>query len=185
MDRAQYAVVDVETTMGDPTRGRIMEMALVLVNEDGPVAWSALVDPGVPVPPFARMLTGLSARALRHAPRFHRLVPRLLLLTEGRVMVAHNARYDMAALSAECARAGVTFERPALCTERLSRQLVPQLTHHNLGEMCRYFGIPFTGRHRALNDARATAALLERLIDGFGVERVSMAVNHPVRAARA
>ncbi|MBK6628412.1 MAG: 3'-5' exonuclease [Flavobacteriales bacterium] len=185
MEQMGFAVVDVETTLGDPLRGRIMELALVLPDADGHVAWSALVDPGVPVPAFARMLTGIAPDDLRHAPRFHRIVPRLLLLTDTRVIVAHNARYDMAALAAECGRAGVSFDRSTLCTERLSRQLVPQLSHHNLGSLCRHFGIPFTGRHRALNDARATTALLARFIDGFGVERVARAIHHPAREARA
>ncbi len=185
MGAVRFAVVDVETTQGDPLRGRIMEMAVVQPDADGPIAWSALVDPGTEVPRFARALTGLDGTHLRHAPPFAILIPRLMLLTEGRVIVAHNARYDMTAIASECERSGVSFIRPALCTERLSRQLFPELSHHNLGSMCRHLGIPFTGRHRALNDARATSALLNRFIDGFGIERVHRAIQGAASVAPA
>jgi DNA polymerase-3 subunit epsilon len=106
-------------------------------------------------------------------------------LTRDRLMVAHNIRYDMTALEHEFARTGLVFHRNTLCTERLSRQLVPNLTHYNLGSLCRYFGIPFEGRHRALNDARATLQLFLRLRAEFGEDRLRTAASWWPREQRA
>ena len=91
----------------------------------------------------------------------------------------------MTALEHEFARTGLVFDRPTLCTERLARQLVPHLSHYNLGSLCRYFGIEFKAAHRALNDAEATATLFTRLLNEFGEERVLSLVATWPKALRA
>ncbi|MCC7502882.1 MAG: 3'-5' exonuclease, partial [Flavobacteriales bacterium] len=123
-------------------------------------------------PRFITQLTGISEHMLREAPIFPEVARSLMELTRDRLMVAHNIRYDMTALEHEFARTGLVLERNTLCTEKLSRALVPNLSHYNLGRLCRYFGIPFEGRHRALNDARAALQLFLRLRNEFGDERL-------------
>jgi DNA polymerase III epsilon subunit-like protein len=51
--------------------------------------------------------------------------------------------------------------------------------------LCRYFGIPFAAAHRALSDAEATAALLARLIQDHGEERILEGVVSWPKALRA
>ncbi len=168
-----FAVVDVETTHGDPMQGHIIELAVL--GHDGErelEAWSSFVRPRTPVPRFITQLTGISEPMLREAPIFPEVARSLMELTRDRLMVAHNIRYDMTALEHEFARTGLVLERNTLCTEKLSRALVPNLSHYNLGSLCRYFGIPFEGRHRALNDARAALQLFLRLRTEFGDERL-------------
>ena len=91
-------------------------------------------------------------------------------------MVAHNVRYDMTALQHELARTGLSYHPDTLCTERLSRRLLPHLLHHNLGSLCRHFGIAQGHKHHAAHDAQATLSLLLRLIEEFGEDRVRSAV---------
>ncbi|HMC96873.1 MAG TPA: 3'-5' exonuclease [Flavobacteriales bacterium] len=186
MGRARFAVLDVETTSGDPTQGRVMEVAVLALNgTQERLRWDSLVYPRTPVPSFIRKLTGIDDRMLRDAPTFVEVVRTLETLTQDRILVAHNVRFDMTALAHEFARTGLVFERPTLCTERLSRRLVPACDHFNLGSLCRYFGIPFTAAHRALGDAEATAALLSKLLDAFGEEQVLLGVSSWTRAMRA
>ena len=182
----RLAVLDVETTGGDPLRARIMEVAVITVETDGRREhWSSLVDPGIPVPPFASGITGITDPMLKGAPSFTEVMPELLRLTEDAVVVAHNARFDMTALVKEFSRFDGTFERETICTERLSRSALPQLSHHNLGSLCRFFGIAHPGRHRAANDAAATLALLEQLAHHGGVQRLAMSIMPPFVALRA
>lgn len=165
MNRAPYAVIDVETTHGDPRIGRILEIGIVL--HDGREvldAWSTLIRPQVQVPPFIRRLTGIGPDDLRQAPTFRQAARMVQGFTRGRIVVAHNARFDMTALSQAFAREGISFSRPTLCTEQLSRQLLPNLAHYNLAGMCRHFGISYPVRHRAHFDAMATAGLFSRLM---------------------
>ncbi|HQW05138.1 MAG TPA: 3'-5' exonuclease [Flavobacteriales bacterium] len=186
MDQAKFAVLDVETTSGDPTSGRVMEVAILALDGNAVrLRWDTLVDPRRPVPHFIRKLTGINDAMVKAAPFFVDVVRTIQTLTEGRIIVAHNARFDMTALEHEFARTGLIFDRPTLCTERLTRQLVPHLDHYNLGSICRYFGISFTSAHRAMNDAEATASLFGKLLAEHGEERILATVSSWPRAIRA
>ena len=171
MTSPRYAVIDVETTHGDPRVGRIIELAVLLHDGVQVVdGWSTLVDPQVGLPAFIQRLTGLDREQLRGAPTFRQAARLLQGFTRGRTIVAHNARFDMTVLAHEFGRVGLGFQRTALCTEQLSRQLVPDLSHYNLGSMCRHFGIPFEAKHRAMPDAQATSDLFGRLMERCGFE---------------
>ena len=147
--------------------------------------WDSLIQPRTPVPPFIRRLTGINDELLQDAPLFVSVVQTLQTLTQDRIVVAHNVRFDRTALTHEFARTGLVFDRRTLCTERLSRALVPGLPHYNLGSLCRHLGIPFTSAHRALSDADATASLLKRLAALHGMDRIMAHVYEPVLAQRA
>lgn len=165
MEHPRYAVIDVETTHGDPRLGRVIEMAVLLHDGVQVVdGWSTLVNPKDRLPGFIQRLTGIEREDLKGAPTFRQAARLLQGFTRGRTIVAHNARFDMTVLSHEFARVGLSFQRPTLCTEQLSRQLLPGLTHYNLGSLCRHLGISFQARHRARPDAEATAALFAQLM---------------------
>ncbi len=173
MPAAEFVIIDVETTHGDPMQGSIIEVAVIV--HDGLREldrWNTLVKSRVDVPPFIRRLTGITPRMLEPAPTFVQVAHSLRASTTDRIMVAHNVRYDMTALQHELARTGLSYQPDTLCTERLARQLIPNLTHYNLGSLCRYLGIARGHEHRAAHDAQATLALLLRLIEDHGRERV-------------
>jgi len=48
---------------------------------------------------------------------------------------------------------------------RLARKLLPHLPSRSLGALADYFGLDIASRHRALDDAVATAELMIRLFD--------------------
>jgi DNA polymerase-3 subunit epsilon len=52
-----------------------------------------------------------------------------------------------------------------LCTVRLARKLLPELPSRKLDQLAWYFGVEIENRHRALDDAVATARILLRLIE--------------------
>ncbi|MBK7555309.1 MAG: 3'-5' exonuclease [Flavobacteriales bacterium] len=181
--RAPYAVVDVETTIGDPCHGRITEIAVLLT--DGRVElgrWSTLVQPQAPMNAFVTTLTGITEELLADAPTFAQVLDVVNELTEGATIVAHNARFDLTALQASFARCGRVFERESLCTEQLSRQFFPHLRFHNLNSLCRHIGVAHRGNHRALGDALACKLAFVGLVERFGEERVNAAsMPHLVR----
>ena len=182
----RYAVIDVETTSGDPCEGRVIEVAVIAFDgRNERLRWDSFVDPRIEVPPFIRKLTGIDDRMLKDAPIFLEVARSLATITEDRILVAHNVRYDLTATEHEFARIGLVFERRTLCTEKLSRKLLPHLQHYNLGSLCRYFGIPFIAKHRASSDAEGTAMLLQRLIDVFGEASVIEHIRPIAMAQRA
>src|SRR5213082_2691089 len=74
LEHSRFAVVDVETTGGRggaPNGGRILEVAVAIL-EGGTVhlAFEALLDPGIPIPPWVARLTGITDGLVVGRPRF-------------------------------------------------------------------------------------------------------------------
>lgn len=173
MQHSQFTIVDVECTHGDPQQGSIIEIAVIVHDGLREVdRWNTLVNTRQPIPRFIQRLTGITPAMLETAPTFVQVAQSLLASNRERVMVAHNVRYDMTAIQHELARTGLSFHPDTLCTEKLTRQLIPGLTHYNLGSICRHLGIPRGHEHRAAHDAQATLSVLLRLIEEHGRERV-------------
>ncbi len=168
LGQEEWVVVDVETTGGSARQGhRITEVAAVCVS-GGAIrrTFSTLVNPDRRIPSMITALTGITDEMVREAPRFHQVAPELTAVLRGRVFVAHNAAFDWGFLCSEMERAvGARLEGRQLCTVRLARKLLPQLPSRSLDSLAWYFGLEIESRHRALDDAVATAHVLIRLLD--------------------
>lgn len=168
LGEVRFAVVDVETTgMRARDRDRITEIAVVHV-EGGRVelAFSSLVDPGVPIPWRIQQLTGITDETVRGAPRFEEIAEQVAAALAGRVFAAHHARFDWAFVSREIERAlGYEPRMTRVCTVRLARRLVPELERRNLDAVAFHFGLDNEARHRAAGDAGVTARVLLRLME--------------------
>ncbi|AKQ45453.1 DNA polymerase III subunit epsilon [Rufibacter radiotolerans] len=160
-----YAIVDIETTGGQPSEDRITEIAIFIHDGNQVVdQFHSLVNPGRPIPFFISQLTGITDEMVRDAPKFHEVAKQIVQITEGNVFVAHNVRFDYSFIKKEFADLGFTFQRKTLCTVRLSRKLIPGLPSYSLGKLCKSIDIPLQMRHRAIGDAEATAVLFDRLL---------------------
>ena len=60
----------------------------------------------------------------------------------------------------------MSFEREGIDTLKIARKYLPDLESRSLGYLCGYYGIQHSA-HRALHDARATAALYRKLTESF------------------
>ena len=160
-----FAVVDIEATGGSPKRGRIIEIAIVIHNGKRVIEeFSSLINPEIQIDPFITALTGISNEMVEDAPTFYDLAGKIQHLTENRIIVAHNSRFDYGFLRQEFKRMGKRFQRKNLCTVKMSKQLLPGHSSYSLGKLCNDLNIPIKNRHRALGDASATAILLEQLL---------------------
>ncbi len=160
-----YAIIDLETTGGQPTQDRITEIAVYIHDGEKIVdEYATLLNPGRAIPPFITQLTGITNEMVSTAPKFHEVARKVVEITEGCVFVAHNVRFDYSFLKKEFADLGYNYSRKTLCTVRLSRSLIPGQPSYSLGKLCQSIGIPLEGRHRAAGDAHATALLFGRLL---------------------
>lgn len=155
--------LDLETTGATATHDRITEVGLIEVHEGRFVReWSSLVNPGISIPPAIQALTGISNAMVKDAPRFEDIAREVYEAIDGRVLIAHNARFDYGFLKNEFKRLGKTFSAPVLCTVKLSRRLFPQHARHNLDSLMMRHGIDCEARHRALGDARVLWQLAQQ-----------------------
>src|SRR5207248_1386002 len=118
---------DVETTGLSPTLDRIAEIGVVTIDGDRIERWSTLVRSAA----SARTSSG----DWHDAPRFADIASELAQRLRGRVLLAHNARFDHAFIACEFERAGIAFEPEVVCTVMLSRKLFPQLARHDLDSL--------------------------------------------------
>jgi DNA polymerase III subunit epsilon len=165
----EFTVVDVETTGWAPEDADITEIGAVRVHAGTVIAeFGSLVNPGTPVPEAITELTGISDQMLITAPPVAAVLPRLLAFAEGSVLAAHNAPFDLKFLTAACADMGCDWPGfEVLDTVRLARHLMvtPQeVPDRKLATLATFFGTPVQPSHRALDDARATAAVLGQLL---------------------
>jgi DNA polymerase III subunit epsilon len=175
--------VDLETTGSDATADRITEIGVVEASTSGIERWSVLVDPGVPVPPFIERLTGIDDSMLRGQPAFESLAPALAERLQGKLFVAHNARFDYGFLKNEFRRAGIAFRADTLCTVRLSRALFPSVERHGLDALIARLNLQPEGRHRALADADLLWQFWQKIHALYPQDLVDAAIKTLVKRA--
>lgn len=167
-----FAVVDIESTGLRPGEDEILQIAVVIQDWDHKIkgSWSSYVRP-------RQWLTrdlgphhvhGIRRRQLLLAKSTSRAMEKFADLTSGKILVAHNASFDVSFLREAAERHGVPLRWAGiLCTLNLSRQLDPQRQRtHKLGTLCEKYGVELVQAHDALHDATATAHLLPHLLSG-------------------
>ncbi|TDO86065.1 exonuclease domain-containing protein [Enemella evansiae] len=163
-----YTVIDVETTGLVPERhDRIVEFAVTYVSHEGQIQdrWSTLIDPGRDVGPTR--IHGITASDVVGAPTFAELAPYVMRSIAGRVLVAHNASFDLRFLAAELGRVGISLSQlpiAGVCTMRWAPSFVTS-PGRGLSDCCSAIGIPNQRAHSAGGDAVATAGLLSYYLD--------------------
>ncbi|NER11077.1 exonuclease domain-containing protein [Muriicola jejuensis] len=160
-----YSILDIETTGGKYNEEGITEIAIHKFDGHRVVdQFISLVNPEREIQPFVVNLTGINSKMLQSAPKFHEVAKRIVEITEGTTLVAHNAQFDYRILRTEFRRLGYNYERKTLCTVDLAKQLIPEAESHSLGKLVRSLGIPVSDRHRANGDALATLKLFKVLL---------------------
>ena len=100
-----YAIIDVETTGGKFDTESITEIAIIKYNGQKILyQFSSLVNPEKKIDPFVEKLTGINNKMLKNAPKFYNIAKRIINITDGCVLVAHNASFDYRILKTEFRR---------------------------------------------------------------------------------
>lgn len=160
-----YAIIDLESTGGKYNEEAIIEVAIYKFDGYQIVdQFISLVNPEIPITEFVEKLTQINNAMVRTAPKFYQLAKRIIEITEGCVLVAHNASFDYRLLKLEFSRLGYSYTRPTICTIELSKQLIPDMPSYALDNITKVLGIPMFNRHRASGDAQATLKLFKFLL---------------------
>lgn len=176
MQTSTWAVIDTETTGPDPATARLVEVAVALFRGGAmlapPRSW--LVNPGVPIPPEASAVHGISDAMVAGSPPFAMVLPELCAaIADADVMVGYNAvHFDMPILAREAsalrpdepslwdaAIAGKPVVDPLVIVRVVGRYW-PGKGRHRLGNVCSQYRIDAEGAHRASADVVMTGRLL-------------------------
>lgn len=162
-----YVCIDLETTGLDPKRDKIIEIGAVRV-EQGEITgeWETFVNPGQTLPERIVELTGIHDGELTGAKPIRELLPELFAFLGEDVLLGHSILFDFSFLKKAAVNERLSFERQGIDTLKIARKYLKELESRSLGALCKHYEIPHSA-HRALGDARATAALYGKLAEEF------------------
>ena len=170
-----FVVIDLETTGGSPGLNAITEIGAMKVQGGQVIGqFQTLINPGVPLPPFITVLTGITEAMLLPAPTIDQIFPQLLEFLgspEETVLVAHNAQFDISFLKAAASQLQYPWPKfQVLDTVKIARHTLnrDEVRNFKLATLAEFFKAETTPNHRALDDVRATVSVLHGLIERLG-----------------
>ncbi|MHB8606611.1 MAG: 3'-5' exonuclease [Thermoplasmatota archaeon] len=158
----RFVAIDFETTGLNAERDRIVEFAFVEIDASlAEIArWTDRVNPGMPIPPRATEIHGITDADVAAKPPFARHAPRIQRLVADAILIAYNHEFDVKFLHAELARAGqpgLSLDHPSIDPLLIFQQHFPR---HLAGAVRHYLGREHDGAHGALADVVATLDVL-------------------------
>ncbi|MGB9672879.1 MAG: exonuclease domain-containing protein [Anaerolineales bacterium] len=156
--RLSIAVLDVETTGLNPYYGdRICEVGIVYASGDEVEGtYSSLINPQRPLSPGAAAVNGLTDELLTSAPIFSEIADKVLEILENRIIVCHNAPFDLAFLESELSRLGKPVQFPAVVDTLAIARRQGRFYSNSLSAIAAQLGLKVNRAHRALADALTT-----------------------------
>jgi len=178
-----YAIIDVETTGLSASIGeKITEIAIYIHDGNQVVdSFETLINPEKKIPYRIVQMTGITNQMVQDAPKFYEVAKKIVELTENKVIVGHNVKFDYNFIRHEFISLGYAYKRDTLDTVRVSRKLIPGRKSYGLGRLCKDLGISNHARHRAGGDALATTRLFELLL---GIDEEATTQNNNKRIGR-
>lgn len=161
-----FCVTDIETTGQKPEDSEIIEVATVkVVNGEIKDKFCSYIKPIFPVPEQITRMTGITNEDVKNAPRAETVLSEWLKFVEGTdYFCAHNVMFDYDFIYKYLVLLNLPVEKLSklkfFCTVKTARVLYPELPSRKLEDLIKYFNIAVEKRHRALDDAMATAKIL-------------------------
>jgi ATP-dependent DNA helicase DinG len=160
-----YVALDIETTGLDAERDTILEIGAVRFKGNQVYdTYSALINPGRPIPYKIQQLTGITPADVNGAPPIDDVLPELRRFVGDNPIIGHNVSFDLGFLRKQ----GLFESHANVDTFELASILLPFAGRYGLTHLLNYLNIetpPEDQAHRALDDAQATRRLFEALLD--------------------
>ena len=167
-------VFDIETTGLSVKNCKITEIGAVKIKNGEVVdTFNTFVNPEVPIPAEIVELTGITDEMVADAPLIKDALTSFFDFIGDResdkkkLMVAHNASFDMGFIRYAATECGFEFRNPYLDTVALSRYINPDLKKHKLDILAEHYGLGDFNHHRACDDAAMLAAIYFKMIESM------------------
>lgn len=164
----EWIVLDLETTGLHPKNDKIIEIGAIKIKDDRVVdTFSSMVCPHRRLSDRVRQLTHICDEMLEHAPSMGELLSDFIDFCEDLPLLGHNILFDYSFMKHAAVNGGYSFEKKAVDTLKLARIFHKDLESRSLSALCSHYKIFQEQAHRALDDARNTYLLYEKLREGF------------------
>ena len=156
-----YVALDLEMTGLSPRKDAILEIGAVKVRDmEVTETYTAMVNPGFPVPEHVTELTGITTEMAQQGREIHTVLPEFLEFCGQSVILGHNIGFDFGFLQQNAANM-------AIDTLAIARKFLPELPSRKLGDLCDHYQIREERWHRACDDADAASRLYQKLAEAF------------------
>lgn len=164
---ATFVVFDVETTGLSSVYDKMIELAAVKMK-DGEVidTFETFINPNQKISAFTTELTSITNAQVEAAPQEAPVMEDFYKFSEGSILVAHNASFDIGFINKAYERIGKEpTTLPVIDTLELSRTVNPDLKSHRLNTLAKRYGVSLDQHHRAVYDSEATGYLMLKLLE--------------------
>ena len=160
-------VYDLETTSEDAERGQIIELGAIRLSATGSEleVRHQLVKPPGRIPQSSTHIHGINNEMVAGKPSIEAVLPRFLDFIKDHILIGHNiADFDNHVLERNLRFLNCGLSNPYYDTLATAQRLYPRETC-SLEALADKFNIKYGTRHRAIEDARVTHRVFEKLIE--------------------
>ena len=176
-----YVVLDLEMTGLNAKTDKILEVAAVRMRNGKEIEnFSAIVNPQVPLSEKIINLTGITQADADAGQPLDQTVEAFLAFLGEDILVGQNVIFDYSFLKQWAVNHKISLDKNAVDTLKLARLFLPKEQKKDLESLCGYFGISRVNAHRALDDARETAEIVEKLKSEYGETHAEVFVPKPL-----
>ncbi len=156
----EMVVFDIETTGLSKADCKITEIGAVKIKNGEIIEkFNTFVNPECHIPEDIQKLTSITDDMVADAPTIDKILPEFLDFVGDRLLVAHNADFDVGFIRHNAKLCGVDFNNPYLDTLALSRYINTELKNHKLNVLAKHYELEDFHHHRACDDAAILAEI--------------------------
>lgn len=144
LNSLKFCVIDLETTGGNPETEKIIEIGMVKIeNRRISEERSFLINPQKDIPDFVQKLTGIRKADVEHSPKIEEVIDEIIQFIGDTILVAHNTSFDIPFLNGVLKKLQrPTMDNKVICTNIMTKYMIPDIMSSNLNYMSSIFGIP-------------------------------------------
>ena len=162
-----YTVLDIETTSLDSFSGEIVEISAIKVRNRKEVdSFSKLIKTKNEIGYFTTRLTGITNEMVeKQGSELVDVLQEFKNFLDNDIIVGHNVNFDINFIYDSMEEnLNEYLSNDFVDTLRISRKVLPNLRHHKLDDLIRYFNLTRRNEHRALNDCILTNQVYINLV---------------------
>ena len=164
-----FVAIDFETATSERTS--VCSLGICVVENNEIIKTSEILVKPVPFKfnEYNIAIHGITPEMVMYKPTFDKYWEDVKPYLENKLVIAHNASFDVNVLLRTLEQFGIEFPNfEYLCTVKLSQKAYPDLFSHKLNCLGAALGINFS-HHTACDDAYACAKVMLNILEDFGV----------------